>query len=69
MFQERLTTAPYNFVYCQTVYVKKGYKSKVRCGCSIMNLTVGGFTMVVSVGIDVLKDRYDCFIINVEVKS
>ena len=28
--------------------------------------TVGGFIMVVSVGIDVSKDKHDCFIVNSE---
>lgn len=41
------TTAPYIFVNqlntTQTVDVEQGYKSKVSCGCSITNLTTGGF--------------------------
>ena len=36
------------------------------CGCSITNLTAGGFAMVVSVGIDVSKDKHDCFIVSSE---
>ena len=35
------------------------------CGYSIKNLTAGGFVMV-SVGIDVAKDKHDCFILSSE---
>jgi hypothetical protein len=44
--------------------VEQGYKSKVPCGCSI-TITAGGFAMI-SVGIDVAKDKHDCFIIGSE---
>ena len=48
--------------YRQTVDVEQGYKSKVHCGCSITCLPLEGFVMVISVGIDVSKDKHDCFI-------
>ena len=35
------------------------------CGCSITKFTVGGIVMV-SVGIDVSKDKHDCFIVSSE---
>jgi Transposase and inactivated derivatives len=44
--------------------VEQGYKSKAPCGYSIKYIA-GGFTMI-SVGIDVAKDKHDCFIISAE---
>jgi transposase len=44
--------------------LEQGYKSKAPCGYSI-KYTVGGFTMI-CVGIDVAKDKHDCFIISSE---
>jgi transposase len=46
--------------------VEQGYKSKAHCGCSITYLPLEGFVMVISVGIDVSKDKHDCFIVNSE---
>ena len=64
------TTAPYIFVNqlntTQTVDVEQGYKSKAHCGRSITYLSLEVFVMVVSVGIDVSKDKHDCFIISSE---
>ena len=48
--------------------MEQGYKSKVSCGCSITFLPSEVFIMVVSVGIDVAKDKHDCFILNSEGK-
>ena len=45
------------------------WNKATRAKCSVEqhhNLTVGGFIMVVSVGIDVSKDKHDCFILNSE---
>ena len=45
------------------------WNKAIRAKCSVEqhhNLTVGGFIMVVSVGIDVSKDKHDCFILNSE---
>ena len=44
--------------------MEQGYKSKVHCGCSITYLSLEVFVMVVSVGIDVSKDKHDCFIVS-----
>ena len=49
----------------QTVYIERGYKSKAPCGYSITNTPLEVFTMI-SVGIDVAKDKHDCFIISSE---
>ena len=46
--------------------MEQGYKSKVYCGCSITYLSLEVFVMVVSVGIDVSKDKHDCFIVSSE---
>ena len=48
--------------------MEQGYKSKVFCGCSITFLPSEVFIMIVSVGIDVAKDKHDCFILNSECK-
>jgi transposase len=45
--------------------VEQGYKSKVSCGYSSIKYTVGGFIMI-CVGIDVAKDKHDCFVISSE---
>ena len=42
--------------------MEQGYKSKAHCGCSIIYLPLEGLVMVISVGIDVSKDKHDCFI-------
>lgn len=49
----------------QTVYIEQGYESKAPCGYSITNTPLEVFTMI-SVGIDVAKDKHDCFIISSE---
>lgn len=49
----------------QTVYIEQGYESKAPCGYSITNMPLEVFTMI-SVGIDVAKDKHDCFIISSE---
>ena len=46
--------------------MEQGYKSKVHCGYSITYLSLEVFVMVVSVGIDVSKDKHDCFIVSSE---
>ena len=46
--------------------MEQGYKSKAHCGYSITYLPLEGFVMVISVGIDVSKDKHDCFIVNSE---
>jgi transposase len=46
--------------------VEQGYKSKAFCGYSITILPLEVFIMVISVGIDVAKDKHDCFILNSE---
>ena len=46
--------------------MEQGYKSKVFCGYSITIFPSEVFIMVVSVGIDVAKDKHDCFILNSE---
>jgi len=45
--------------------VEQGYKSKASCGYSSIKYTTGGFVMI-CVGIDVAKDKHDCFIISSE---
>ena len=46
--------------------MEQGYKSKVHCGYSITYLLLEVFVMVISVGIDVSKDKHDCFIVSSE---
>ena len=46
--------------------MEQGYKSKVHCGYSITYLSLEVFVMVVSVGVDVSKDKHDCFIVSSE---
>ena len=67
-FPKTPTTALYRIVNqldtAQTVYMERGYKSKVFCGTSI-NKHIGGIIMI-CVGIDVAKDKHDCFILSSE---
>ena len=42
------------------------YKSKAHCGYSITYLSLEVLVMVISVGIDVSKDKHDCFIVSSE---
>ena len=46
--------------------MEQGYKSRAHCGYSITYLSLEVFVMVVSVGIDVSKDKHDCFIVSSE---
>ena len=47
--------------------MEQGYKSKAHCGCSITILTAGGFLLwLFLLGIDVSKDKHDCFIVSSE---
>ena len=46
--------------------MEQGYKSKVHCGCSITYLSLEVFVYDGFCGIDVSKDKHDCFIVNSE---
>ena len=63
------TTALCRFVNqldtAQTVYVEQGYNAKCSVDNSIIILDHGGIIMV-CIGIDVAKDKHDCFILNSE---
>ena len=63
------TTALCRFVNqldtAQTVYVEQGYNAKCSVDNSIIILDHGGIIMV-CVGIDVAKDKHDCFILSSE---
>jgi transposase len=63
------TTALCSFVNQLNTARRFMWNKATRAKCSVEqhhNLTVGGFIMVVSVGIDVSKDKHDCFILNSE---
>ena len=66
---EAPTTALCRFVNqldtAQTVYVEQGYNAKCSVDNSIIILDHGGIIMV-CVGIDVAKDKHDCFILSSE---
>src|SRR5699024_8444459 len=64
------TTAPYNFVNqlntARWFMWNKATKVRRACGYSITYLSLEVFVMVISVGIDVSKDKHDCFIVSSE---
>ncbi len=66
VFRKVPTTAPYNFVdqlnTARRFIWNKATKSKEHCGYSITYLPLEELVMVISVGIDVSKDKHDCFI-------
>ena len=46
--------------------MEQGYKRKVHGGGSITYLPLEGFSMIISVGMDVSKDKHNCFIVSSE---
>lgn len=40
----------------------QGYKSKAHCGYSITYLPLKEFVVVIFIGIDVSKGKYDCIV-------
>ena len=49
-----------------TVYLERGYKSKELCGPKQYQYYYQGGILMIYVGIDVAKDKHDCFITNSE---
>lgn len=47
-----------------TFYLERGYIQQTFCGSHCLNFILKGVTLMIYVGIDVAKDKHDCFAMN-----